>query len=765
MDSHPTSPRPPDTGRRGARRAAARLVAAAAVCAAALAMSAPARAAGPPPRPAGTHPATARPAATGGSGATVPFTTYEAENAATNGTAVGPDYTQGTVASEASGRKAVQLNGTGKYVEFTLTAPANAMDVTYNLPQGSSGSLAVYVNGARLSSTLPVTSKYSYISTGNIAGSRTHHLFDDARMLLGQNLTVGAKVRVQVDADSSGGPFTIDMASFEQVAAAASQPAGSVSPTTYGADPTGNADATNAFDQAISAARSGNRTLWVPQGRFTISSPLPVDGLTVIGAGMWYSVLHGTHLFDLGGPQGGVKLENFAAFGEVTTRNDGSPDNFVNGSLGSGSVVSGVWVQHEKCGLWLTGTNTDLQVSGNRILDTTADGININGTATGAVISDNYIRNTGDDGLAMWSLNAPDTNDSFVDNTVIQPNLANGIALYGGTNLTVRGNYVQDTNALGSGIAISDQAFLQPFFPLSGTITVDSNTIVRGGAMNPNWNHPMGALRVDSYDYAISNSVNITNTVIKDSPYSAFEFVSGSGNGNAISNVTVNGATVTNAGTVVVQNETKGSATFENVTATGVGAAGVYNCPYPVNTGTFAVTDGGGNSGWTSTWNDCSAWPTPNGGNPGGGTNPPPGGNLALGRPVTDTGHADVYVASNAVDGDSASYWESVNNAFPQSLTVDLGATRAVGRLVLKLPPSTAWGARTETLSVLGSTDNSTFTTIAGSKGYTFDPNNGGNSATVTLPSGTSTRYLRLTFTANTGWPAGQLSEVEAYAS
>ncbi len=274
-------------------------------------------------------------------------------------------------------------------------------------------------------------------------------------------------------------------------------------------------------------------------------------------------------------------------------------------------MVSGIWVQHEKFGMWLTGNNTNLQVTGNRILDTTADGININGTATGAVIQNNYIRNTGDDGLAMWSLNAADSGDSFLDNTVIQPNLANGIALYGGNNLTVRGNYVQDTNALGSGIAISNQAFLQPFFPLSGTITVDSNTIERAGAINPNWGHPMGAVRLDSYDYAISNTVNITNTVIKDSPYSAFEFVSGSGTGLPISNVSVNGATVTNAGTVVVQNETSGSATFSNITATGVGAAGVYNCPYPAGSGTFNAVDGGGNSGWSSTWNDCSTWPAP----------------------------------------------------------------------------------------------------------------------------------------------------------
>ncbi|WP_261991876.1 hypothetical protein [Streptomyces sp. OR43] len=39
-----------------------------------------------------------------------------------------------------------------------------------------------------------------------------------------------------------------------------------------------------------------------------------------------------------------------------------------------------------------------------------------------------------------------------------------------------------------------------------------------------------------------------------------------------------------------------------------------------------------------------------------------------------------------------------------------------------------------------------------------------GDRATVTLP-GTSARYLRLTFTGNTGWPAAQLSELEAYTS
>ncbi len=267
MRSNDRDIHPPHTSLTG------RLVAAAAVCATAFALAAPAQAVGLTSHAA----AVKRPAAvTGGQGATVPFTTYEAENAATNGTVVGPDYTQGTVASEASGRKAVQLSGQGQYVEFTLTAPANAVDVSYNLPQGSSGSLAVYVNGTRISQTLPVTSKYSYLSTGNIVGSKTHHLFDDSRLLLGQNLSSGAKVRVQVDPDSGGGPFTIDTAQFEQVAAAGTQPANSVSVTADGADPSGQGDSTGAFDQAITDARSAGQGGVDPAGH--LQHQLPAAG-------------------------------------------------------------------------------------------------------------------------------------------------------------------------------------------------------------------------------------------------------------------------------------------------------------------------------------------------------------------------------------------------------------------------------------------------------------------------------------------------------
>ncbi|MGW0904281.1 discoidin domain-containing protein [Streptomyces sp. NPDC002853] len=689
-------------------------------------------------------------------GATLPFTSVEAESAATNGTKIGPDYTQGTVASEASGRQAVRL-AAGQSVEFTLPKAANALNVAYSVPDGQSGTMAVYVNGQKISKTLAVTSKYSYVDTSWIAGSKTHHLFDNARLQLGQNLQSGDKVKLEAVSTQ----VTVDVADFEQAAAAAAKPSGALPVTDKGADPTGQGDSTQAFREAIAAAKGG--TVWIPPGEYRLTQSLNnVDNVTIRGAGNWHSVVRGSRFIDQSSaPTGKVGLHDFAVIGEVTERVDNNPDNFVNGSLGPNSTVSGMWLQHLKVGLWLTGNNDDLVVEKNRIYDMTADGLNLNGTAKGVDVRDNFLRNTGDDALAMWSLNSTNSDSTFERNTISQPNLANGIAIYGGRDITVKDNLILDTNALGSGIAISNQKFLDPFFPLAGTITVSGNTLVRTGAMNPNWQHPMGALRVDAYDSAIEATVNITDTTITDSPWSAYEFVSGSGTGKAVKNVSVDRSTIDKVGTVVVQAETPGAVKMANVKATGVGAVGIYNCPYPTGSGTFTLTDGGGNSGWDSTWDDCSTWPKPGGGNP----DPDPDRNLAKGRPATATGSADVYTPAKAVDGDPATYWESTNHAFPQSITVDLGKAEPVRRVVLKLPPPAVWAARTQTLSVQGSTDGTVFSALADSKGYRFDPASG-NKVTITLPaSSPDVRHLRLRVTANTGWPAAQFSEVEAYLS
>jgi hypothetical protein len=94
---------------------------------------------------------------------------------------------------------------------------------------------------------------------------------------------------------------------------------------------------------------------------------------------------------------------------------------------------------------------------------------------------------------------------------------------------------------------------------------------------------------------------------------------------------------------------------------------------------------------------------------------------------------------------------------------VDLGSSTSVSRIVMDLPPSSAWGTRTQTITIQGSTDGTNYTTLVGSQGYTFDPSTG-NTVTATFTSA-SVRYVKLTFTANTGWPAGQLSELQVYGS
>jgi chitodextrinase len=205
----------------------------------------------------------------------------------------------------------------------------------------------------------------------------------------------------------------------------------------------------------------------------------------------------------------------------------------------------------------------------------------------------------------------------------------------------------------------------------------------------------------------------------------------------ATDNVGVTGYQVRRAGTVVA---TVSGTTFTN---TGLNPSTAYS--YSV-----VATDAAGNLSVASNTVTVT-------------TDAAPNTNLAAGKATAESSHTQTYASGNAVDGDANSYWESNNNAFPQWLQVDLGAATSVRRVVLKLPPSAAWGARTQTLSVQGSSDGASFSTIVGSAGYVFDPNTG-NSVTIVFGPATA-RYVRLTITGNTGWPAGQISEFEIYAS
>jgi hypothetical protein len=133
--------------------------------------------------------------------------------------------------------------------------------------------------------------------------------------------------------------------------------------------------------------------------------------------------------------------------------------------------------------------------------------------------------------------------------------------------------------------------------------------------------------------------------------------------------------------------------------------------------------------------------------------------NLAAGRPSSESSHHDIYAPGNVTDADQSTYWESVNNAFPQWVQVDLGSAQSASRVVLQLPAP--WGARTETLSLLASGDGSNWTTVEESAGYVFTPS-ANNTVTITFTA-TTQRYFRLNITANTGWPAAQISGFQVW--
>ncbi|BCB79262.1 hypothetical protein Pflav_056720 [Phytohabitans flavus] len=122
------------------------------------------------------------------------------------------------------------------------------------------------------------------------------------------------------------------------------------------------------------------------------------------------------------------------------------------------------------------------------------------------------------------------------------------------------------------------------------------------------------------------------------------------------------------------------------------------------------------------------------------------GPNLASGRTAAANATDGAFPIANLTDGDQATYWQG-SGAFPQWAQVDLGSSQNIDQVQLKLPAS--WSQRTQTLSVQGSPNGSTFATIVSSAAYTFAPGSGN---TVTINFGATTaRYVRINVTANTG--------------
>ncbi|MEU7777379.1 CARDB domain-containing protein [Micromonospora parva] len=562
-----------------------------------------------------------------GRGAAVPYVSYEAEAGRYQGTLLEADplrtFGHTNFASESSGRKSVRLTGTGQFVEFTSTNQANSIVVRNSIPDAPGGggieaTISLYVNDV-FSRKLTLSSKHSWLY-GNTDGPEAltntpqadaRRLFDESNALLAQSYPAGTRFKLQRDSGDTAAFYVIDMIDLEQVAPAASQPAGCTSITQYGAVPNDGLDDTAAIQRAVTDDQNGVIScVWIPAGQWRQEQKILTDdplnrgthnqvgisNVTIRGAGMWHS-----QLYTLTEPQnaGGInhphegnfgfdidkntQISDIAIFGSGRIRGgDGNAEGGVglNGRFGTGTRISNVWIEHANVGVWvgrdydnipdLWGPADGLEFTGMRIRNTYADGINFsNGTRNSRVFNSSF-RTTGDDALAVWAnpyvkdRNVDIAHDNhFVNNTIQLPWRANGIAIYGGYDNSIENNLIYDT-ANYPGIMLATDHDPLPF---SGTTLIANNGLYRTGGAFWNEDQEFGAITLFPATRDIVG-VTIRDTDIIDSTYDGIQFKNGGGNmpNVAITNVRIDKSN--NGAGILAMGGARGNANLTNVTIT-----------------------------------------------------------------------------------------------------------------------------------------------------------------------------------------------------
>ncbi|GAA3218606.1 discoidin domain-containing protein [Nonomuraea helvata] len=500
-----------------------------------------------------------------GRGANMPYDTYEAEDAVIGGGAarVGPSREIGTIAGEASGRRAVTLNQTGAYVEFTTRADTNTLVTRFSMPDAAGGggldsTLDIYVNGTFLKA-VNLTSRYAWLygpeaGPGNSPGSGPpRHIYDEANVLLGTTVPKGSKIRLQKDA-ANGQTYAIDFVDFEQAT-----PIANPDPAKY-AVPAGftQQDVQNALDKA--RQDTGLAGVYLPQGDYQTSGKFQVYGkpVKIVGAGPWFTRFRspsGQENTDVGfrteASANGSTFANFAYFGNYTSRIDG-PGKVFDFSNVADMTIDNVWAEHQVCLYW--GSNTDnITIRNSRIRNLFADGLNMTNGSTGNHVTNVEARATGDDSFALFSAtdNNPgeQTGNVFENLTSLLTWRASGVAVYGGYDNTFRNIYVADTLTY-PGVTISSLDFGIPMngFGASPPTTFDNISLVRAGGHF--WGQQtFPALWLFSSS-KVFQGIRVNNLDIVDPTYSGIMFQTGYSGGaplnpvkdTVLTNVSISGA-------------------------------------------------------------------------------------------------------------------------------------------------------------------------------------------------------------------------------
>jgi hypothetical protein len=565
----------------------------------------------PPPQPDAPTVVSCNPAAT--RGASVPYQEYEAESATTTGSILGPSRAVNdpnvfnSIAGESSGRQAVKLSGTGQNVKFTTTCVANSIVVRYVIPDsadgtGANATLGLYVNGTRVES-LQLTSEYAWAygnpamtdaTTNNPGDGYARHFYDEVRLLLSADIPSGATVALQQDASDTAAYYVIDLIDLEEVPPALTQPANSVSITSYGATPDDGTDDGAAIQKCIDQAEYLNKSVWIPPGTYlNAGTMLVAQNVTIQGAGMWRSTVQGALAgFICSG--GSCQFSNFSVYGDITLRDDATGKHAFGGPFGGNSRIDDVWMEHFTTGPWIGQSGSPavdgMVINGCRIRDLYADGINLNTSTSNTTVEQCQVRNTGDDAFASWSSgSAPNSSNVFEFDTAQLPWRANCFAIYGGTNNSITDSICADTVTY-PGISIAQEFSSSPF---GGTTSVARDSLLRAGGdmYGTKW----GALTVDGNQTSSAiTGVAVQSLDIESATFSGIYLV---GPNDAIQGLTLTDVTIANPGTygINVDPSATGTATATDVVVTNPGAgSGLNNQAASV----YTIDRGAGDVGW-----------------------------------------------------------------------------------------------------------------------------------------------------------------------
>jgi Pectate lyase superfamily protein len=480
-----------------------------------------------------------------------------------------------TIQMEATGGKAVQLNGTGQYAELTAQAAANSIVVRYCVPDTATGggtnyTISLYTNGI-FAQKLPVNSQYTWLYGSfpfvNTPGSGSPRNFFDEVRLTGLTINPGDTVTIEEDADDTAAFYVIDLVDLENVAPPPlSAPANSLNVTgaPYNADTNGVIDATAALQSCVNVAANGGMTVWMPPGQYLITGTitLPPNG-KIQGAGMWYTTLIGSpSLYNTSSSRrvrlignsnaNNISLSDFAITGFLNYRNDNEPNDGLGGTLGTNSTISRIWVVHTKTGIWLENAN-GLVIDSCRLRNTIADGINLNTGMRGTIVTNCTTRSTGDDCFAVWpesgSANYVIGLNVFTHCTGQLAFLANGGALYGAVSNRIEDCAFTDM-PYGCGIYIAGTFGIGSGNGFSGLTVAQRCDLTRCGGRDPNgwsWRAALTIVPGSGGIFQNITNLNINHINITNSLCYAVEVLNNASSG-VVSNATMNLVNISNYG-------------------------------------------------------------------------------------------------------------------------------------------------------------------------------------------------------------------------